>query len=921
MSSIVLNLNNFKASGIYTLEFDQSENIIVTPQTIRLVVGFSKKGPFNTPVFCPDIKTARTVFGDIDTSLERKGSFFHRSLFTCLQTGPCFALNLLALKDDETSPDTSDKVNYRAFSLDTVEDNGVLTPRLLSSFFNKQKFWFNDPEFFLATVSAGDKPKFLDFTNVGKNPMSIIVRKSAVKGYDITAKEWYINIGQQKPTFLDDNDFINDFFVDIVAVEGDWSDYASLAIDPIYSKYFTVRGFTKVDANGNDLITEFISRPEVNLVANITGCLIPDFIDFNGSNQFIETLVNNTTPITGLFCAINKMALDDILTNSSMIDLVGHHLFDPATGLIDPILHNHIDLISYKAPLFNDQLYIDVSPTYVEYQSPFDILHAVEGTAIYADWKNGTITDGDYIIEDSFGTKQYLKFFSGTANNGDKFVDIKAYDAPDFSGQDPIALAGTTYDSHGILVASGWNIVSLYGKYNEFFDTIDPSVYPATTLGSNEFILVASDAGVIKIGDLIISSILDTNFQVNGFGRMTRVTKKTKLAINGDTKISCQQPIKLFSSSTPGSNGKVEKFQRLQDFIKELQFTYLSGFKLTDAHIPNGTDSRQNEIMQVMYDTNIATSLASKDIITFRYIVDTFSGGLEPNCKHQLTNLALLRKKAIALVNLPSFAQFAASTDPVFTDAPTQSNPKPIIDTAYIADGGNQSLNPSFSFTLSDETNGSKYAGYFSPHLVLRDNNKNIVVPPAAHVSNLFVQKFLNGTPFAIVAGPRRGLISDANLVGVEYDLNDADRANLEPLGVNPIIRRRGVGIMIFANQTGYQRVNSALNNLHVRDMLVTIEEDIENILSNYLFEFNDPSTRLEVKSKVDNYLEGVQSAGGVFNFTTVMDTSNNTPIIIDQNVGIIDIIVEPSRGIQKFINRITIAKTGAIASGGFSIA
>jgi phage tail sheath protein FI len=103
--------------------------------------------------------------------------------------------------------------------------------------------------------------------------------------------------------------------------------------------------------------------------------------------------------------------------------------------------------------------------------------------------------------------------------------------------------------------------------------------------------------------------------------------------------------------------------------------------------------------------------------------------------------------------------------------------------------------------------------------------------------------------------------------------------------------------------------------------MLITIEDDIETILGNYLFEFNDPSIRLEIKAKVDSYLEGVQSAGGIFNFSTIMDSSNNTPDIIDNNMGIIDVIVEPARGIHKFLNRITIAKTGAIASGGFTVA
>jgi phage tail sheath protein FI len=124
---------------------------------------------------------------------------------------------------------------------------------------------------------------------------------------------------------------------------------------------------------------------------------------------------------------------------------------------------------------------------------------------------------------------------------------------------------------------------------------------------------------------------------------------------------------------------------------------------------------------------------------------------------------------------------------------------------------------------------------------------------------------------------------------------------------------------MIFANQTAYQRTLSAFNSLHVRDLLITIELAVIEILQNYLFEFNDATTRLEIKTIVSNYLEVVQSGGGIGTYSVIMDETNNTPAIIDQNFGIIDIGVEPTRGLQKFVNRITVLKTGGISSGGFT--
>lgn len=890
---IRLDLSKFKASGVYTLEFDQSENIILTQQTIRLVVGFSKKGPFNSPVFCPDIKTARRVFGDIDSSLERKGSFFHRELFTCLQTGPVFALNLLALNDDSSgSPDTSDKINYISFSVDTMEDNGNLTSKLFSSFYNKERFWFPDPSYFLATTSTVDADRLLHFTNLGKKPMSVLVVKSDVTGYDLTAQEWYATGGQEKPEWMNDADYISDFFLDVIAIEGDWTDYAALSVDPVYSTYFNSRGIIK------EQLDAFISLPEITTIASVTGTIIPDFIDKNDTNQYLQTIINNTVATTGMFLAVNESALDDLANNSSELDLVGHNLI---AGIAT---REEIDMISYHAPLINDYEYADNAPTYVVAGSPYTTLVAPEGTNLYADWLAGIITDADYIIKDALGTKQYLKFFPGVDGFGDPYVEIRAYDSVDFTSQENVAAFGSTYDSGGSLVATNINIVSIYGTYNEYVSTETPDpTKPALT--SNQFIVAAASASKVPVGDLVVTSSGD---------RLTRIKTVAKYNTAGDVLVTCDSPVKVYSSN------RIQKFERLQDFVQEFNFHHLAGFTLLERHQPNGTGSRMNEILDVLYDTNLASTLKNKDAIDFRYVVDTFNHGLEPNSKWRLAKLAKLRQKALAICNTPSIKEFINSTDPRFTDEPTASNPKPLLNTRYISTGGNLSLNPSFTYSLVDEELGSKFVGYFSPNLILRQGGKNISVPPAAHVSNNFINKFINGTPYAIVAGSNRGLISDPNLVGVEYEFDQDDRDYLEPFGINPIIRKGGL-VQIYANQTGFQRVNSAFNNLHVRDLLITIENDIETILDGYVFEFNDASIRLEIKTKVDNYLEGVQAAGGIYDFVTIMDTSNNTPEVIDQNIGIIDVILEPARGIHKFINRVTVVRTGAVASGGFTIA
>ena len=100
---------SLKAAGTYRFEFDKSQVVSIPANQTRLIVGFSKTGPFNTPVFVPDTAFFKQVYGDIDRNLERKDSFFHRSCLAALERGPILALNLLSL-------DATDKVNAVRFA-------------------------------------------------------------------------------------------------------------------------------------------------------------------------------------------------------------------------------------------------------------------------------------------------------------------------------------------------------------------------------------------------------------------------------------------------------------------------------------------------------------------------------------------------------------------------------------------------------------------------------------------------------------------------------------------------------------------------------------------------------------------------------------------------------------------------------------
>ena len=293
---------SIKAAGTYRFEFDKSQVVSIPANQTRLIVGFSKTGPFNTPVFVPDTAFFKQVYGDIDRNLERKDSFFHRSCLAALERGPILALNLLNL----TAADKVEYIKFGTAATPDIQDNaGALGE--YQKMYNRDKFFYPDSDAFLDNVNAnkldfnsGTTNDLLDFTNLGQNPVSVIVRKASAAnstGFNVTAEEWYgaANV----PGFLDKDSLVSDFLVDVFLIEGNFggdfgsaTPYERFVADPIYQQYFDkVQGLKRrvFDSDSSDTkIAQFFNESEVNVVATYTASLLPNFTDLLGNNLFID---------------------------------------------------------------------------------------------------------------------------------------------------------------------------------------------------------------------------------------------------------------------------------------------------------------------------------------------------------------------------------------------------------------------------------------------------------------------------------------------------------------------------------------------------------------------------------------------------------------------------------------------------------
>lgn len=826
MAKLALDLSQFKSAGVYTIEIDQSERIVVTTQSLRLVVGFSKIGPFNTPVFIRSTRDRQKYFGEIDLKLERKGSFFQRSIDTCLLQAPVFALNLLRANQNPDTSTNMDQVALIALSVDSntsVQEDDLenIQMDLYINFFNRERFWKSDPDYLQGIVqnkygaANAESAPLLQLANVGTRDLSFIVRKAVgLQGYSVYAKEWYGADTNIPFEWIRPYDLMKDFFIQIFAVEGDWTKYNKLSTDPIFSQYFNANGLIP------SKLTDFINLPQVNLVGSWTGTIIPEFRDQTGANQFIEDIVNASTPLTGVLLNVNNQALDQLIwdENDQQWEIGDGAAFDPAQYVVDLVGHNLIDYAGCVCPVQKNFLSYEIDV-------PDTVLH--------------------------------------TELN--------------------ISLIGTT------------------GKVF----TLDSS----------------ADNTLITVGSLVKKDSTDS---IPG---VTRVVKKVYDSTAQTYKIETAEPI--FNYYTDPSTVIVQKTIDDPAIATCYKMIKLEGLNINANHLPgyneNGAPSIEEgveKIYSMLEDKGILRGLTNPDMIQYRYVVDTMAYGLRPELggKVYLSRLAKKRGKTTAIISAPSIAQFSTSQNPYFCDMFVPGvDPKPIFSTEWIPEGGNPDMPRSFTFSFPSEDNGARYCGIFGPYLKYVDNDKVFLVPPAADVSNTFVRKFLGGDPFAICAN-KNGIIANSNVGGVEYNLDQQDRDYLEPFGYNSIIERATSGqVMIYSNRTSFQTVRSDYNFLHVRELLNTIELQVEEVLKNFVFDYNNPVSRLNIVNSITPILESIKDAGALYDYEIVMDESNNTNELIDEGFAIIDIGVWINKGMEKIINRITVNKLGTASSGGFT--
>lgn len=162
--------------------------------------------------------------------------------------------------------------------------------------------------------------------------------------------------------------------------------------------------------------------------------------------------------------------------------------------------------------------------------------------------------------------------------------------------------------------------------------------------------------------------------------------------------------------------------------------------------------------------------------------------------------------------------------------------------------------------------------------------------------------------PWFAPAGVRRGNITYSN--GPLTRLTDVEIGQLYDINVNTSRDCAGWGECLYGQKTALKK-ESALNRINVRRCLNYIEKNLEVMLLPYLFQQNTANTRSSARNSIDAFLNRVQAAEGIEEYSLSVTQDSEDPHVLNVNIRIV-----PAEAIEAIFVTINVDRnTGVVTT------
>lgn len=461
--------------------------------------------------------------------------------------------------------------------------------------------------------------------------------------------------------------------------------------------------------------------------------------------------------------------------------------------------------------------------------------------------------------------------------------------------------------------------LNIYSGESGYTQTLEIEQHSSYTITDTKFLIDATRYPEVKVGDYVKAFIDSLALQPGEYPKkFSRILKKQPWSGNTTYGVNYQEiscDVKVDIASFGSGDLQTTRYTTIEDYVDTYKTIALSGFTTQATSWPDGTEARQSEILDIIgKETSLWWALVNKNKFNFRYLVDSFGLGLTEFSKQQLADITGKRKNCLGFINMPSTRAFKNSTNPSF------SNTDGTLNTEYIKDGGNPASNPAFLYSFaqgSGKDDGRDTVGYFFPYLTINDGGRPLEFPPAAYIMNTYMRKnnsAISGVyNWTIAAGITDGRV--LGIAGTEMDFTEQDLINMYQMGANPVNYAKNNGYYIESEWTASLSPLSALSYLHVREILIDLENDLYAMLLKYQWKFNTVAIRAKIKREADAICQSYVDRSALYAFKNVIDETNNTPELIDNQYGLLSTYCEPVKGLAIIVNQINVMNTGEIGN------
>jgi len=213
----------------------------------------------------------------------------------------------------------------------------------------------------------------------------------------------------------------------------------------------------------------------------------------------------------------------------------------------------------------------------------------------------------------------------------------------------------------------------------------------------------------------------------------------------------------------------------------------------------------------------------------------------------------------------------------------------------------------------ADLTTSTNYAAVYAPWVQVYDQytDRKVYVAPSAFAAQVAVRSRRTANIWDAPAGLRRGLL---NALATKKVFTDGEMGSIYGANVNPIQQFTGEGIVVWGQKT-LQRTASSLDRINVRFLVTYIQQSLGKALRPFVFQGNTEFERENVTALIDNFLSDIKNRNGVYDFSVICDTSNNTPTVISNDQMIVDVYIKPTRTAE-FIKLNTILTDTGVTFG-----